>query len=42
MGKFWYFLLGAWIVILGGYLANAFERIKKLEKRVDELEGKKK
>jgi hypothetical protein len=30
------------VVVLGLYLSNAFERIAKIEKRVDELEGKKK
>ena len=34
-----YSLLAAWIVILGLYLSNAFERISELEKRVKELEG---
>jgi len=34
-----YALMGAWIVILGLYLSNAFERIDKLEKRVEELES---
>jgi len=39
MGKAWwlYIALGGWIVVLGLYLSNAFERIAKLEKRVDEL-----
>jgi hypothetical protein len=42
MGNFWYFLLGARIVVLGGFLANAFGRIAKLENRVDELESEEK
>jgi hypothetical protein len=42
MSKFWYFLLAAWIVVLAYYLSNAFERITKIEKRVDELEEKNK
>jgi hypothetical protein len=36
-----YSLLAAWIVILGLYLSNAFERINELEKRVEVLEGQK-
>jgi hypothetical protein len=35
-----YFTLGVAIVILALYLSNAFERIKALEKRIEELEGK--
>ncbi|MGA7081257.1 MAG: hypothetical protein WBQ43_04805 [Terriglobales bacterium] len=34
-----YSLLAAWIVILGLYLSNAFERIDRLEKRIEELES---
>lgn len=37
-----YSLLAAWIVILGLYLSNAFERIKELEKRLEVLEDSKK
>jgi hypothetical protein len=39
MGKVWwlYIALGGWIIVLGLYLSNAFERIARLEKRVDEL-----
>jgi hypothetical protein len=44
MGKLWYLYLalGGWIVVLACYLSNAFERIAKIEKRLDELEGNKK
>jgi len=31
-----------WILVFGLYLSNAFKYIRELEKRVDELEGKKK
>ncbi len=36
-----YWVGAVWIVILGLYLSNAFERINKLEKRVEELESEK-
>ena len=35
-----YWELGGWIVILGLYLSNAFERINKLEERLKKLEPK--
>jgi hypothetical protein len=34
-----YSLIAMWIAILGLYLSNAFERIDKLEKRVEALES---
>jgi hypothetical protein len=38
----WLITILGGIVVLGCYLANAFRRIVALEKRVDDLEGKKK
>jgi hypothetical protein len=35
-----YASLGGWIIVLGLYLSNAFERIAQLEKRIEKLEGK--
>jgi cell division protein FtsB len=36
----WTLFSCAWIIILAWYLANAYQRIAQLEKRLDELEGK--
>jgi hypothetical protein len=37
-----YLSIAGLVVVLGLYLSNAFERIAELEKRLEELEGKKK
>ena len=37
-----YLSLAGLIIVLGLYLSNAFERIAEIEKRLDEVEGKKK
>jgi hypothetical protein len=38
----WRLFTCAWIIILAWYLANAFQRIAQLEKRMEELEERKK
>jgi hypothetical protein len=40
MGSWGYWLNAAWIVILALYLSNAFERIKKIEERLDKRDEK--
>lgn len=35
-----YWELGGWIVILGLYLSNAFERINQLEERLNRMAKK--
>jgi hypothetical protein len=42
MSTGWYIAIFGWLLVLALYLSNAFKRIAELEKRVDELEGKKK
>jgi hypothetical protein len=42
MSTLGYIAVFGWILVLGLYLSNAFKRITEIEKRVDELEDKKK
>jgi len=42
MGVGWFVALVGLVLVIGCYLANAFRRIVEIEKRIDDLEGKKK
>jgi hypothetical protein len=42
MATIWLVSIFGGFIVLALYLSNAFERIAKIEKRVDELQAKKK